>query len=64
MGYQEVLVVIEIPGGTSGNRDPRRFWQRLRYWEVLAVIQTPGGTGGEYPLLVTAVSEPPFQYGD
>ena len=47
MGYQEVLVVIEIPGGTSGNRDPRRFWQRLRYWEVLAVIETPGGTGGE-----------------
>ena len=27
----DILVVIDIPKGTGGDRDPRRYWGRLRY---------------------------------
>ena len=49
-------MVIEIPGGTGGDRDTRSYWWRSRYQEVLAVIEIPDilvvidiprGTGGD-----------------
>ena len=37
----------EIPGGSGGDRDPRRYWRGPRSQEVLAGTEIPGGTGGD-----------------